>query len=527
MTIDQNSKTNRIIPAVPDCLDIFREDQSRFYDFLPIGYVTLDEKGIIKSGNLTAAEMLGVEKNLLTNTDFLNFVHKEDQKNLRIDKNSLSDLTPPFFDIRLKKSQDLLWVRVYVSIDENLHFYGRQIRLMLCDITGLKQAEQEKAKLERQLEQTQKMEAIGVLSSGIAHDFNNILHPIVGNLEILIEDTACDRELQAALKNVLTGTNRAGNLVKQILSFSHQADLEVGLIKIQPIIREVLKLNRSTLPANIKIIQTIDNECGPVMADSTHIYQIVMNLITNAFQAMGNDDGILEVTLKEIEVTRDVPGDLILNPGTYVCLSVADTGEGIEASIMNKIFDPHFTTKEKGTGLGLSVISNIVKNYGGDICFSSESGRGSLFQIYLPRGYVPFDTTRVNNDKQKDLYGNESILFVDDDPFIVQVQQKTFERYGYIVTPFVKTLDALNEFKARPGTFDIVICDMAMPIMTGLALAYRIKQIRPDIPVIICTGFSEQINEDNFHDMGMDGFLMKPASKEESLKTIRYLLDNG
>lgn len=490
--------------------------------------MTLDEKGMIKSGNLTAAEMLGVEKDLLINTDFLSFVHKEDQKNLQLDKNSLSDLTSHSFDIRLKKSQDLLWIRVYVSINENLHFYGRQIRLMLCDITGLKQAEQEKTKLERKLEQRQKVEAIGVLSSAIVHDYNNILHPIVGNLEILIEDAACDRELQAALKNVLIGTNRAGNLVKQILSFSHQADLEVGLIKIQPIIREVLKLNRSTLPANIKIIQTIDNECGPVMADSTHIYQIVMNLITNAFQAMGNDDGILDVTLKEIEITRDVPGDLALTPGTYVCLSVGDTGKGIEASIMNKIFDPHFTTKEKGTGIGLSVISHILKKYGGDICFSNESGRRTLFRVYLPRGYVPFDTTttRANNDKQKDLYGNESILFVDDDPFIVQVQQKTFERYGYIVTPFIKSLDALNEFKTRPETFDIVICDMAMPIVAGLELAYRIKQIRPDIPVIICTGFSEQINKDNFHDMGVDGFLLKPVRKEESLKTIRYLLDN-
>ena len=370
------------------------------------------------------------------------------------------------------------------------------------------------------------MEAIGVLSTGIVHDFNNILHPIIITLELLIEDAACDRKLQETLKNILTGANRAGNLVKQILSFSHQADIEVGSIKIQPIIREVLKLSRSTLPANIKIIRSIDKACGPVMADPTHIYQIAMNLITNAFHAMGHDDGILDVTLTEINVTRDTPGGLTLNSGTYVCLSVADTGKGIDSSIKNKIFEPYFSTKEKGTGLGLCVISNIVKNYDGDICFSSEPGKGSLFQIYIPRAFVPSDTGPVEKNKKKDLYGNESILFIDDDPHIVDVQQKTFERCGYNVTPFISSLDALNEFKARPGSFDIVICDMAMPVMAGLALAERIKQIRPDIPVIVCTGFSEQINKDNYQDMGIDGFLMKPFKKEESLELIRHLLDN-
>ena len=500
----------------------FRNNSFVFYDFLPIGYITLDEKGIVKSANLAAAEMLGVEKSLLISMNFIHFIHPEDQRIFRVDGHQISDIRHQNFDIRLKKRQDLIWVRVKACVDKNFQFHSRQIRLILCDITDLKQGEQERTK---QLQQAQKMEAIGMLSSGIVHDFNNILHPIIGSLEMLVEDTAGDKKLQETLKDVLAGTNRASNLVRQILSFSHQAGLEIGPVKIQPIIREVLKLSRSTLPVNIKIIRTIDNECGPVMADPTHIYQIAMNLITNAFHAMGNDDGFLDVTLKEIEVAGDVPEGVVLNPGTYACLSVADTGKGIDASIADRIFDPCFTTKEKGTGLGLSIISNIVKNYGGDICFFSKPGKGTLFRVYIPNGYVSFDTSELISDKQKDLYGKESILFVDDESFIVHVQQKTFERYGYSVTSFVSSLDALNKFKADPGMFDIVICDMTMPVMSGLALAYKIKQIRPDIPVIIYTGFSDQINKDNYHDMGVDGFLMKPVSKEESLKLVRHLLD--
>lgn len=504
------------------------ENKFKVYDFLPMGYVALDKNGIVKSANPAAAEMLGVERRHLINTDFIHFIYKEDQKKLNLDLNNLSRIAPQSFDIRLKKRQTLIWARANIMAHNCFCFPDRQIQLILNDISELKNIEEENEKLKRQLQKTQKMEAVGELSSGIAHDFNNILHPIIGSLEMLIQDTAEDRKLQKVLKNVLAGANRAGSLVKQILSFNCESTFEVASIKIQPIIREAVKLSRSTSPANIKIIQTIDNECGPVMADPTHIYQIAINLITNAFHAMGHDGGILDVTLKEVEVTRELPGNLKLRPGMYACIGVADTGAGIDAAIINKIFEPYFTTKEKGTGtgLGLSVISNIVKNYGGDICFSSEPGKGSHFQIYLPLDHVPYNTAPVTYDRQKDLCGHESILFVDDEPFITEVQKKTLERYGYSVAAFVDSLDALNEFKARPGAFDIAICDMAMPGMAGLSLVKKIKQIKPEIPVIICTGFSEHINKDNYQDMGIDGFLMKPVNKEEFLKLIRHLLDN-
>ncbi|MCK5101122.1 MAG: response regulator, partial [Desulfobacteraceae bacterium] len=248
--------------------------------------------------------------------------------------------------------------------------------------------------------------------------------------------------------------------------------------------------------------------------------------ITNAASAMEHDGGILYVALKEVLVTKDTKGELNLNPGAYVCLSVSDTGSGIDTSIINKIFDPYFTTKKTGTGLGLSVVSDIVKKYGGEISFTSKIGKGSLFQVFIPRCDVTFDIPQLRKDKQKDLYGSGSILFVDDDPYIVAVQKETFRRYGYSVTSFVSSLDALEAFKARPEIFDIVMCDMTMPDMTGLALAMEIKQIRPEIPVIVCTGHSEQINQDNYSDKGIDGFLMKPVQRDETLKLLHKLLDN-
>lgn len=517
-------------PGFPglDYFDFLRRPPSRCYDFLPIGYVTLDEKGIVTDSNLIAAEMLGVEKSDLIHSDFMRFIHAEDQQKLTLDKDSLSDPDRQSFDIRLVKGQHLFWARVNFSFDELFYFYSRQVRIILRDITEIKKVEHENAKLRYQLQQTQRMETIGTLSSGIVHDFNNILHPIIGNLEILIDATAHDRKLHKALKNILTGANRASNLVKQILGFSYQAEPEITPLKIQPIIREILKLSRSTLPATIKITQCIDNDCGPVMADPTHISQITMNLITNAFHAMEPEGGILDVSLKEITVTREMSWEANLAPGPYACIGVADTGQGIDTAISEKIFEPYFTTKEKGTGtgLGLSVISGLVKTYAGKICVSSEPGKGSLFQVYLPLCPVPFVPSPSTRVLQTDLHGCESILFVDDDPFIVEFQQEVFEQYGYCVIPFARSLDALEEFQASPGRFDIVLCDMTMPDMTGLKLANKIKQIRPDIPVIICTGYSDQINEKNYQNMGLDGFLMKPVKKEESLELIRHLLDN-
>jgi len=391
------------IQAVPDASKYFqllKFDQSRFYDFLPIGYITLDEEGVIKSTNLFTDKMLGVKKGFLINTHFIDHIYLEDRKIFKLDGNCPSEMTHPSFDIRLKTKQGLSWTRVNVLINKSSRFYNRQIRLILCDINDLKQVEYEIIRLNRQLNQAKKLGTLGVLSSGIVHDFNSILSPIKGNLRVLMNATTRDRELHKALKNVLTSTKRVGKLAKQILEFTQQVDPRVSSIKIQPIIWEVLQLIGSTLPVNIKIIHTIDKECGPVMSDSTHIYQVVMKLITHALQAMEFGDGILDVKLKEIEIKGEATDGTHLIPGTYARLSVAYNAEVIDATTTCEIFDPHFKLKENGAVTGFSDIIRIVKNYGGDISFTRGTEKGCLFKVYIPRGYVFFDTTQVKYDNQ-------------------------------------------------------------------------------------------------------------------------------
>jgi len=497
-----------------------------FDNFVPFGYITLDDKGIIKEANSRIAQMLDSEINDIINSHFINYIYKNDQIILPLNQNNFSDCDQNCFDVRFETINGLFWVRINIYIDGQLNGQGKSLKLIIYDIDDLKQTEQKAFELKKQLQQAQKMEAIGVLSSGIVHDFNNILHPIIGSLEILIEDNVSDQKLKKSLNNILAGANRASNLSRQILNLNNKKDFAACPIKMQPIIREAIKLTKATLPANIQINYIIDNQCRSVMADSTHIHQIAMNLITNAFQAMEYEGGILDISLKETELTSEISNTLDLRPGIYACLQVNDTGKGMDVSITNNIFDPYFTTKETGTGLGLSVILNIVKAYGGNINFSSIPGKASSFQVYIPIINSKSNTTFNKNKTQQNLYGNESILLIDDEPFIIDVQQEIFERHGYAVKSFVSSADALNEFNTRPDFYDIVMCDMTMPIMTGLALADKIKKIKSDIKIIICTGFSQLINQDTYHSLGIDGFLMKPFKKQESLELIRNILDN-
>jgi len=396
------------------------------------------------------------------------------------------------------------------------------------DITKRKQAEMEQEKLQTQLIQSQKMESIGTLAGGIAHDFNNILFPIMGYAELLLEDIPEDSPLRSNLDAIYSGSLRAKDLIKQILTFGRQAEHEMKPLKIQPVIKEALKLIRSSLPTTIDIQQDISNECGLIIADSTQIHQIVMNLCINAFHAMGEIDGKLTVSLKETELsTEDLEKEPTMIPGTYVRLTVADTGSGIEPEILNRIFDPYFTTKKKGkgTGLGLAVVHGIVKIHGGNIIAYSKPGKGTEFKVYLPV-ITPRETVKnIGNDSaiQK---GNERILLVDDQDEIVQIIKQMLERLGYHVTPRNSSRDALETFRANPEKFDLVITDMIMPDMTGDKLTKELIKIRPDILIILCTGFSGRMSEEKAASFGIKGFLMKPIVMKELSKKIREVLDD-
>ena len=395
------------------------------------------------------------------------------------------------------------------------------------DVTERILSKRKVAKLQEQLTQALKMEAIGILAGGIAHDFNNILFPMFGYLEMMLEDIPKDNPLRGHLVEVFSGAKRARDLVKQILTFSRQSDHERKPIETQRVIKEALKLIKSSLPTTIEISKDIQKDCGLVLADPIQIQQIMMNLCTNAYHAMEKTGGKLAITLKEVELTAEDLKDPVMIPGPHVCLTVADNGPGMGQSIIDRIFDPYFTTKEegKGTGLGLAVVHGIVKSHGGHISVYSEPGKGSEFKVYLPVIREQKETSKVETDTpiQK---GTERILLVDDQDLIVDMERQMLERLGYHITARTSSIEALEAFRANPDQFDLVITDMTMPNMTGDKLAGEMIKIRSDMPVVLCTGFSEIMSKERAASLGIMGFLMKPVVLKDLSNVIRKVLDD-
>jgi len=388
------------------------------------------------------------------------------------------------------------------------------------DITEIKQ-------LEAKLQQTQKMESIGNLAGGIAHDFNNILSPIMLHSEMAMDDLAPDDPLHHDMKRIYHAGERARDLVKQILTFARKRSEEKVMLNSSLIIKDVIKFLRSSIPTTIDIQYDNKAKQDVVLADPTQLNQIVMNLCTNAAFAMREKGGILEVILGNEEISGETANVLLnLKPGRYLRLSVRDTGKGISPHVINQIFDPYFTTKQpgEGTGLGLAIIHGIVQGYGGDINVESQVDQGTTFYVYIP--LIDTNTSGTDEYKMESPKGIERILFVDDEKSAVDAVKKMLERLGYRVTARTNSIEALETFRNDPKIFDLVITDMTMPNMTGKKLASELKTFRPDLPIILCTGFSDQIDEKESKEMGIDAFIMKPIIRSEIAHTIREVLDN-
>ncbi len=399
---------------------------------------------------------------------------------------------------------------------------GRLVRLQIAtDITNLKS-------MEKELHHAHKMESIGTLAGGIAHDFNNILFPIVGYTELLLEDIPEESPLRESLNEIYAGALRARDLIKQILTFSKQDISRFELIKIQPIIEEALKLIRSSIPSTIRIKQEISPACGVIKANPTQIHQIIMNLSTNAYHAMEETGGELKVTLEEVRINQSnrVTPDMV--PGSYACLTIADTGIGIKESVAGKIFDPFFTTKKegKGTGMGLSVVHGIVKKMSGEIRFESKPCHGTKFCIYMPIIKKFYEEPDISMDTLIKK-GNEKILLVDDEEDIVTMEKQMLEHFGYQVAEHTDSMEALEIFRKTPDNFDLIITDMSMPGMSGDKFAAELVKIKPGIPILLCTGYSESISEEDAKALGIKGFLMKPIVMKKLADKIREVLDKN
>ena len=371
------------------------------------------------------------------------------------------------------------------------------------------------------------MEAIGTLAGGIAHDFNNILFAIIGFTELILEEVPDGSILRRNLDIVLSSAKRAKDLVSHILTFSRQSRQERGLISVVPIVKEGIKFLRASLPSTIEMRQFIDPESGSIVADPTQIHQILMNLGTNAGHAMRETGGVLEITLENVCGMDDQAASLApeVVPGSYVRMTVSDTGIGMDKGTIQRIFEPYFTTKEKGegTGLGLAMVHGIVRSYGGAISVQSEVGSGATFQVYFPS--VEARPSQEGGAAESVPTGSERILYVDDEPAIVEMAKQVLERLGYEVTTRTSSLEALELFRARPNDFDLVITDVTMPDLTGLMLAQEMRSIRSKIPLILCTGFSELVSETRMESLGISELVMKPILKKDMAEAIRRALD--
>jgi PAS domain S-box-containing protein len=419
------------------------------------------------------------------------------------------------------KNGDLYWEDAIISPILNGKGEITHFLAVKEDITNRK-------KNEKLFQQSQRMESIGTLAGGIAHDFNNILFPIIGYTEMLLDDVPFDSPLRNSLDRIYSGALRARNLVRQILTFSQEGEKELKLMKIQPVVKEVLKLIRSIIPVTIDMQSDIRDECGMIKADPTQIHQIVMNLATNAFHSMGEARGELTVSLKGIGFRGDDIIEPDMRPGEYVCLTVSDTGKGMPKDVIEKIFDPFFTTKDKGkgTGMGLSVVHGIVKNMKGNIQVHSEPGKGSRFTVYFPvADSVPEKHSIQVPENSRT--GTENILLIDDEVEIVRMEKHMLERLGYHVVSRISSIDALEAFRRAPDKFDLVITDMAMPNMSGEKLAVELIGIRPDIPILLCTGFSETLSEETAASLGIRGFLLKPVVMRDLSQKIREVLEEN
>jgi PAS domain S-box-containing protein len=405
---------------------------------------------------------------------------------------------------------------------------GRNLgrRVSNRDITRYKRAQAEKVELEAQLRQANKMQAIGTLAGGIAHDFNNILSPIIMYTEITLREMRPDNELRPYLEQVLKSSRRASDLVKQILTISRQTERQRGMVQLSPMVKESLKLLRASLPATIDIRPEIASQWDWVLADPTEIYQIVMNLCTNAAHAMADKGGVLTVGLDNMELKQEQTAHgLSVKPGNYLRLSIQDTGSGMEPELMERIFEPYFTTKEVGvgTGLGLALVHGLVKNCGGGINVSSEPGKGTVFQILLP---LMETEEPVGPEPVRPMPGGkERILLVDDEPDIVTAAEIILRRLGYEVMGLTDGNDALAVFQAGPDSFDLIITDLTMPQLTGLDLAEEILALRPEIPIIACTGYGESVTLEKARALGIREIILKPIIPTQLAETIRQLLD--
>ncbi len=483
--------------------------------------ITRLEDGKYIDVNQAAIDLFGFtyEEFTTPSTTELNiYKNPDDRTGLINTLNSKGDITHFEFDAKTK-CNEVKQVEFIASVIELL---GEKVIIgSIRDLTEYK-------KMERQLRQSQKMESIGTLAGGIAHDFNNILAAIIGYADIANRSLDRKDNLLLYINQVKQAGLRAKELVTQIQTFSRQSKPELKPTNIQSVIQEVMQLLRSSIPSTIEIKQSLNQECKPVLADPTQVHQVVMNLCTNAYHAMRETGGVLEISLKPVELnSADIFEHINLKPGLYLKLEIKDNGSGIEHKYIDRIFEPYFTTKEKGegTGLGLAVVHSIIHDFHGSITAKSAIGVGTTFKILLPT--IPEITHASDESRVTQIpKGTERILLIDDDTTLSQMYKLILEDLGYSVKAHASSIDALEAFNKNPDDYDLILTDMTMPKMTGFELARKVRSVNSEIPIILCSGYSDLYNEEKAKDVKINFFLHKPVNIEKIAITVSKALNN-
>jgi PAS domain S-box-containing protein len=522
----ENSEHKEIEHALKHSESLYREAQ----EIAHIGHWELD----LKSQHLTWSEeifrIFDMEPYLFSASyeAFLDLIHPDDREMVDKAYRSSVENDERYEVIHRLKMKDGRIKHVHEKGRTERDVNKEPVRSIgtVQDITALRESEQARERIERQLRQSQKMEAIGTLAGGIAHDFNNILFAILGFTEMCMEMTDKDMAQYKHLERIFEAGNRAKDLVNQILTFSRQNVEQKKNVLIRLVVKEALKLIKATLPSSIHITEHLDSSAR-ISADSTQIHQVVMNLCSNSAHAMQSmDSGHLTVELSELEVDTEFARRYLgMVPGRYVKLLVSDTGHGMIPEIRERIFEPYFTTKGEGegTGLGLSVVHGIVKAHDGQIMVYSEPGKGTTIKIFFPVIEEPHDELKTAMETPR--RGDERILLVDDEKVLADLMKSMLTSLGYRVTAFSNSLSALETFKASPDDFDLLITDMTMPDMNGLKLAENILSMRIAMKVILSTGFSERISDTMIEAAGIKAMIFKPIVKKELAEVVRNVLD--
>ncbi len=532
--LDDNEKIANVIVQTIDLTDIktkeeaLRKSRKRYqnlYTRTPAMMHSIDQNGKIVAVSDTWLKKMGYSKEEVLGKKSTYFLSEESM--IKATEIALPDFFSKGFCDEVeytfvKKNGELMDVLLSAISQKDEEGNIIHSLAILQDVT-------EKLRLENQLRQSHKMEAIGTLSGGIAHDFNNILATILGFADMARDDLPQGSQIKQQLDEVINAGNRAKELVKQILAFSRKTEQKQIPVQVHLLINETLNFLRASIPATIKIELNIAPNCGTILADPTQIHQVLMNLCANAAYAMEDHGGLLSIDLKMVELTVDDLKDKPQQqPGIYLVLIIKDTGTGIKADHLHRIFDPYFTTKEvgKGSGMGLAVVHGIVHSHNGLITHESTEGQGTTFRLFFPQ-INKFNEITQKTDTSPLPIGKERVLIIDDDESIANLTRRRLEKLGYQTTIKTNSLDALELFLTKPDDFDIVITDQTMPYMTGEELVKKISKIRPDIPLIMCTGYSLKIDQKKATLIGINAFLMKPVEHRELAEAVREALDSS